>query len=80
MIEVRSEVDGGFGSFTLLIRVGSISEASDEMRALYPSDNIRMVFPVDSEGFFGGGGLAPSSFHRRLRKLGRFLEPCGVRR
>jgi hypothetical protein len=67
-------------------RYGSLKRLSDpEVLALALFQQLRGVesqrsFLRDAERFFshlfpGVLGLAPSSFHRRLRKLGRFLEP-----
>ena len=67
-------------------RYGSLKRLSDpEVLALALFQQLRGVesqrsFLRDVERFFshlfpGVLGLAPSSFHRRLRKLGRFLEP-----
>ena len=79
-------VDDAYAGLNPKGRHASLKRLSDsEVLALALFQQLRGVesersFLRDAERFFahlfpGVAGLAPSSFHRRVRKLGRFLEP-----
>lgn len=52
MVRVLVEVDSGAARFCLAVRAESIGQALGIAEALYPDADARVVFPIESEGFF----------------------------
>jgi hypothetical protein len=54
MIQVSIEVGEGAALFRVPVRAKSITRAVSTMEGRYPGRSVRVVFPVDPEGFFVG--------------------------
>ncbi len=55
MIRVSVKVREGDDLFEVAVHAGSISQAVSAARDRFPGhDDVRVVFPIDGEGFFGG--------------------------
>ena len=54
MILVSIEVGEGAAIFRVPVRAKSITRAVSTMERRYPGRSVRVVFPVDPEGFFVG--------------------------
>ncbi len=52
MIQVSIEVGEGAALFRVPVRAKSITRAVSTMEGRYPGRSVRVVFPVDPEGFF----------------------------
>ncbi len=63
MVRVALEVSGAESPFKVLARAASIRRAEDIVRSRYPGNEVRVVFPIDGNGFFadddGCEGLEP---------------------
>ena len=53
MVRVMIEVDSGSARFRVAVRAQNIQRAVSLAKTRYSSSNIRVVFPIDPEGFFG---------------------------
>ena len=58
MVKVSLEVREGAGSFEVTARAESISEAVGARQRL-PGREVRVLFPIDGDEFFGGEGTRP---------------------
>ena len=58
MVRVSLEVREGTERFEVTAHAGSISEAVGATRQRYPGGEVRMVFPIDGDEFFGEDGTA----------------------
>jgi hypothetical protein len=56
MIEVSIEVREGNAPFRVAVRAESISQAVSNVKERHPGGDVRVVFPIDPESFFPGGG------------------------
>ena len=52
MIKVSVKVGGDSTHFSVTVRAESIRRAVGIVEALYPGGDVRVVHPIDSEGFF----------------------------
>ena len=52
MIKVRIEVRNVTGSFTVAVRAENLPRATRIARDLYPGSAVRVVFPIEPDGFF----------------------------
>lgn len=68
MIKVSVEVPEGDAPFEVVVYADSISQAVGIARGRYPGRDVRVVFPIDGEEFFGGCGTegAEDSGQQRL--------------
>jgi hypothetical protein len=55
MIKVSMEVREGAALFRVAVKAESISRAVSIMKGRHPDRDVRVVFPIDPEGFFLGG-------------------------
>ena len=55
MIKVSVEVREGADHFRVAMQAESISRAVSIMKGRHPGRDVRVVFPIDPEGFFLGG-------------------------
>ena len=55
MVKVSVEVREEATLFRVAVRADSISRAVSVMKGRHPGSDVRVVFPIDPEGFFGGG-------------------------
>jgi hypothetical protein len=56
MVRVPVEVREGDDLFEVTVCADSISEAVGVARSRFPGHDVRVVFPIDGEEFFGGRG------------------------
>jgi len=56
MVRVCVEVREGDDLFEVTVYADSISEAVGIARGRFPGHDVRVVFPIDGEEFFGGRG------------------------
>ena len=59
MVSVSVEVREGDGLFEMTVYADSISQAVGIARGRFPGHDVRVVFPIDGEEFFGGRGTDP---------------------
>jgi len=52
VLRVSIEVRGGAARFRVGIQASSIQRAVSVVRGLHPASDIRVIFPIDPEGFF----------------------------
>ena len=52
MVKVSVEVRGGTARFRVGVQAGSIREALGLVGARYPGGAVRVIFPINPEGFF----------------------------
>jgi len=55
MIKVSVEVREGAARFRVGVQADSINRAVSIMKGRHPGSDVRVVFPLDPEGFFVGG-------------------------
>jgi hypothetical protein len=55
MIKVSVEVHEGADRFKVGVQADSISRAVSIMKRRHPDRDVRVVFPIEPEGFFVGG-------------------------
>jgi hypothetical protein len=55
MIKVSMEVREGAALFRVAVQAESISRAVSIVKGRHPGRDVRVVFPIDPEGFFLGG-------------------------
>ena len=58
MVRVSIEVRGGAARFRVRAQAWSIQRAASLVRGLHPTSDVRVVFPIDPEGFFLEDALA----------------------
>jgi hypothetical protein len=58
MVKVSLEVREGTDSFEVTAHADSISQAVGATKRLFPGGEVRVVFPIDGDEFFGGDGTA----------------------
>ena len=56
MVRVSVKVREGSDLFEVAVHADSISDAVGIARDRFPDHDVRVVFPIDGEEFFGGGG------------------------
>lgn len=56
MIKVSVEVREGDAPFEVVVYANSISQAVGVTERRFPGRDVRVVFPIDGEEFFGGSG------------------------
>lgn len=56
MVRVSVEVREGDDLFEVTVYADTISGAVGIVRARFPGHDVRVVFPIDGEEFFGGRG------------------------
>jgi hypothetical protein len=56
MVRVPVEVREGDDLFEVVVYADSINRAVGIARGRFPGHDVRVVFPIDGEEFFGGGG------------------------
>jgi hypothetical protein len=54
MVRVPVEVREGADLFEVVVYAASISQAVGKARGRFPGHDVRVVFPIDGEEFFGG--------------------------
>jgi mannose-1-phosphate guanylyltransferase len=81
VIRVRVEVSGGSGDgFSVEVWAESIEEAVRQVLASYPGCEARVLFPIDPEAFFVGGGVRRLRFGERVRRQMSTRYDSGERR
>jgi len=58
MVRASIEVRGGAARFRVRAQAWSIQRAASLVRGLHPTSDVRVVFPIDPEGFFLEDALA----------------------
>ncbi len=58
MVKVSVEVRSGTARFRVGVRAPSISKALGMVGSKYPKGKVRVVYPIEHEGFFAGGPAA----------------------
>lgn len=58
MVKVSLEVREGADSFEVTAHAESISQAVGVTERRFPGGEVRVVFPIDGDEFFGGGTTA----------------------
>ena len=61
MVRVSLVVREGTERFEVTVRAASLSEAVDATRQRFTGGEVRVVFPIDGDEFFGEGGTAAGS-------------------
>jgi hypothetical protein len=56
MVKIEIEVHGEEDPIRVSARAPSIRRAEDIVRSRYPDSDVRVVFPIDGDGFFADGG------------------------
>jgi len=56
LISLSVEVRGESGAFTVPVRATSIRRAAEFVASSFPGSEVRVVFPVDGDGFFTDDG------------------------
>jgi hypothetical protein len=56
MVKVSLEVREGADSFEVTAHADSISQAVGATKHRFPDGEVRVVFPIDGDEFFGGDG------------------------
>ena len=59
MVKVSLEVREGDAVSEVTVYADSISQAVGIAQGRYPGRDVRVVFPIDGEEFFGGSGTKP---------------------
>ena len=72
MVNLSVEVRGEYGAFTVPVQATSIRRAEEFVASRFPGREVRVIFPIDGEGFFLDEGASKSSGrrHRWLTKRG----------
>jgi len=52
VVRIKLEVSGSESPFKVLVWADSIRRAEDIVRSRYPGKEVRVVFPIDGDGFF----------------------------
>jgi hypothetical protein len=52
VVRVSIEVHSGATRFRVRVQASSIQRAASLVRGLHPASDVRVVFPIDPEGFF----------------------------
>jgi hypothetical protein len=58
VVRVSIEVRSGAAHFRVKVQASSIQRAASLVRGLHPASDVRVVFPIDPEGFFLEDALA----------------------
>jgi hypothetical protein len=66
MIKVSVEVREGTACFRVGVRAASIARAVSIVRSDHPDRDVRVVFPIDPDGFFVGEDAARGGSRKRL--------------
>jgi hypothetical protein len=66
MIKVSVEVREGAARFRVGVRADSIDRAVSIMKGRNPDRDVRVVFPIDPDGFFVGEDVARDGNRKRL--------------
>lgn len=56
MVRIEMEIYGAEDPIRVSARAPSIRRAEDIVRSLYPGSEVRVVFPIDGDGFFADDG------------------------
>ena len=56
MVNLSIEVSGEGGAFTVPVRAASIRRAAEFVASRFPGSEVRVIFPIDEDGFFTDGG------------------------
>ena len=56
MVRITIEVYGEESPIRVSARAPSIRRAEDVVKSRYPDSEVRVVFPIDGDGFFEDGG------------------------
>jgi hypothetical protein len=56
LINLSVEVSGEDGPFTVPVRAASIRRAAEFVASSFPGSEVRVIFPIDAEGFFADDG------------------------
>lgn len=56
MIGVSVRVSGEGGAFVVMARAASIRRAQELAAAAFPGWDVRVIFPIDGDGFFAQSG------------------------
>lgn len=55
MVRIEMEIYGAEDPIRVSARAPSIRRAEDIVRSRYPGSEVRVVFPIDGNGFFADG-------------------------
>jgi hypothetical protein len=58
MVKISVEVRSGAARFDVAIQAESIQRAVDLVKGFYSANDVKVVFPIDAEGFFVEEALA----------------------
>ncbi len=56
MVNLSVEVSWEGGAFTVPVRAASIRRAAEYVASSFPGSEVRVIFPIDGEGFFTDEG------------------------
>jgi len=56
MVSLSVEVRGESGAFTVPVRAESIRRAAEFVAFSFPGSEVRVIFPIDGDGFFTDDG------------------------
>jgi hypothetical protein len=65
LVNLSVEVSGEGGAFTVPVRSGSIRRAAEYVASSFPGSEVRVVFPIDGDGFFADDGASKCLEPRR---------------
>jgi hypothetical protein len=52
LVNLSVEVRGEYGAFTVPVQATSIRRAEEFVASRFPGREMRVIFPIDGEGFF----------------------------
>jgi len=56
LVSLSVEVSGEGGAFTVPVKATSIRRAAEFAASSFPGSEVRVVFPIDGDGFFADDG------------------------
>jgi hypothetical protein len=56
LVNLSVEVSGEGGAFTVPVRAESVRRAAEFVASSFPGSEVRVVFPIDGDGFFADDG------------------------
>jgi hypothetical protein len=69
MVKISVEVRSGTARFDVAIQAESIQRAVDLVKGFYSANDVKVVFPIDAEGFFVEEALAKEGLIEEAKPL-----------
>jgi len=66
MVSISVQIDHGAARFRVRVQASSIRRAVDLVKGFYSASDVKVVFPIDPEGFFVEDALAKEGLLERV--------------